>query len=80
VRLTGHKLRLIAAETLKNRGVPHASLCIRGGWKPDGGSPWSSVLQQIYQSRCVPENFASVSLVPLPAAAAAGTVSELRLE
>ena len=74
LRLTGHKLRLIAADSLKNRGVSHASLCIRAGWKPDGAAPWSTVLQHVYQSRAVPENFARVLLVP-----AAGTVSERRL-
>ena len=77
VKLTGHKLRLIAADTLRNRGVSHTSLCIRGGWKPDGNAPWSSVLQQVYSSRVVPENFARVALVT--PAAAAGTVSEQRL-
>lgn len=72
--LTGHKLRLIAADSLKGRGVSHASLCIRAGWKPDAMAPWSTVLQHIYQSRAVPENFARVLLVQ-----SAGTVSERRL-
>jgi len=77
VSLSGHKLRLIASDTLRNRGVSHTSLCIRGGWKPDGNSPWSSVLQHIYSSRVVPENYACVALVA--PAAIAGTVSEQRL-
>jgi len=79
VTLTGHKLRMVAADTLRNRGVSHTSLCIRGGWKPDGTAPWNSVLQHIYSSRMVPENFAMVALVPPVAASVAGTVSEQRL-